>query len=70
MFLNRAQLQAITGYKYRKLQIRWLEKRGWAFSVNSKGEVQVLEDEMRRNMIGGNAERQATPNFAALLRAR
>lgn len=69
MFLSKSQLVAITGYKYRKLQIQWLEAKGWAFNVNSKGEIQVLEDEMRRMMLGGDVQRQATPNFAALLRA-
>jgi hypothetical protein len=44
LFLSRAELEVLTGYKVRPCQIRWLQKKGIPLLINAQGQIVVRRD--------------------------
>jgi hypothetical protein len=44
IFLDQSELLVLTGYKRPADQIRWLEEKGYPFTVNSRGRPVVRKD--------------------------
>ena len=76
-FLSVAELVALTGFKARHCQVRWLERNRWRFAMTRRKEPRVARDHFNQRMgCGGPAATHADavhlaagvaqPNFAAL----
>lgn len=65
MILAPSEVEAITGFKQKAAQIRWLQRNGWKFTVSGLGTPNVAIAEFNRHQVGGRAQKQE-PNFAAL----
>jgi hypothetical protein len=65
--LTPAEVQDITGFKLNRLQVDWLQRRGWRFEVNAIGRP-VVARKYAEKMLGcaDDAAVVARPNFAAL----
>lgn len=64
------ELSLLTGYKWRRCIIRWLQANGFVFRVAANGYPRVLEDHAR-NLLSGMVPRlRNTPNLAALKRSQ
>jgi hypothetical protein len=68
MFLTSDELVALTGFKRRTAQARWLAHNGWRFTVNGLGEPVVAIAEMSRRMVSGASAAGARkePNYGVL----
>jgi hypothetical protein len=66
MFLTADDLEALTGYKKKALQRRWLADHGYRFEVRADGRAAVLASqvEARQGVDGGR--KVAEPNWSAL----
>ena len=69
MFLNREEIEDLTGYKYKAKQKLWLMEAGYKFSTRCDGSPCVLRSHVEK-ILGGvivaNQVKQEAPNFAAL----
>lgn len=66
MFLNSDELEQLTGYKYAKYQIRWLQENFIAFKLNGMGAPVVLRSALESAIVGNVGGTTAKPNFGAL----
>jgi hypothetical protein len=77
LFLTRAELIELTGFKARHAQARWLDGHRWRYVTNSRNEPRVAREHFNERMgCGGRAGTHADainqaaacvqPNFAAL----
>ena len=76
-FLTDAELVALTGFRARHCQARWLERNRWRFALTGRKEPRVARDHFNERMgCGGRtvthadainlAAAAAQPNFSAL----
>lgn len=56
VILSDAELTALTGYKRRGAQVRWLAANGWRHAVNAVGAVIVARAEFERQLVGGKPQ--------------
>ena len=69
MFLNREQIQELTGYKIPSKQKKWLCEEGFIFKVAGDGKPRVLRSEVYDKMSSTGVirkEKQTEPNFEAI----
>jgi hypothetical protein len=76
LFLTPSELQALTGFKARHCQVRWLDKHRWRYALTRSGDPRVAREHFRERMGCGPAATHAAtlnqaaagavPNFAAL----
>lgn len=77
LFLSPLELVALTGFKARHCQVRWLERNRWRFALTCNREPRVARQHFNERMgCGGSATNHADainrsaataqPNFAAL----
>lgn len=70
LFLQPAELEALTGYKRGAEQVAWLRRKGWRFEQNAAGAPRVARAYFERRMVGEvSSEAPALParhNFNAL----
>jgi hypothetical protein len=61
------EVQDITGFKLNRLQIDWLQRKGWRFEVNAIGRP-VVARKYAEKMLGcaEDAAMVQRPNFGAL----
>lgn len=61
------EVNEITGFKLNRLQVDWLQRKGWRFEVNAVGRP-VVARKYAEKMLGCGEEGAAVvrPNFAAL----
>jgi hypothetical protein len=66
MFLTAEELQELTGYCYKKLQIKWLLQRGYKFEISATGSPKVLKLFVEEMLGAKKVERamKAQPNFS------
>lgn len=63
LFLNKKELQALTGYVQKPKQLEWLRSRGWRFEVSGKGEILVLAEEVNYRMVSNNRRKSETYGY-------
>lgn len=70
LFLDRAELEDLTGYVTAKRQIAWLTRRAWKFETNKAGAPRVARAYFERRMVGQAVAEEPMPaarhNFGAL----
>ncbi|MFN7097180.1 MAG: DUF4224 domain-containing protein [Gammaproteobacteria bacterium] len=70
MFLTKAELKELTGYKYKSLQAKWLLSHGYKFDIAASGTPIVLkshvEDILRGNRIKHKLTAEANFSNATL----
>lgn len=70
LFLERAELIELTGYRRQHEQVRWLKARGWKLEVNAAGAPRVARAYFERRMVGQAVTEDPPPaarhNFGAL----
>ncbi len=76
-FLTAGELVALTGFKARHCQVRWLEGNRWRFALTRNGEPRVAREHFNERMGCGQrplrhaelanlAAAAALPDFSAL----
>jgi hypothetical protein len=69
LLLSAEELIAVTGYRIRAMQIRWLARKGWRFEVNGNRSPVVARKYAEKMLGCGTSEEQGCkPNFDALRR--
>lgn len=65
--LTSDEVQDITGFKLNRLQVEWLQRKGWRFEVNAIGRP-VVARKYAEKMLGcaDDATVIQRPNFGAL----
>ena len=58
MFLTWTEISELTGYKYKKLQIKWLLSRGYKFEVSANGSPKILKTYVEQ-ILGGKLKYKA-----------
>jgi len=66
MFVDREDLEQLTGYVRRAEQVKWLRANGIAFRVNRRGDPMVLVSELERSMSSREARQGDDLNWEAL----
>lgn len=70
LFLEREDVETLTGRKRPSGQIAWLRERGYAHDVNDAGRPVVMIAEAERHLVSRVARRrQDEPNWSALKRS-
>lgn len=66
MFLTPQDLHRLTGKQRPSAQVRWLQAKGYRFTVNGLGEPIVAVAEATRKLVGGATTRNEEPNWEAV----
>lgn len=70
LFLQPAELEALTGYKRGAEQCAYLRRHGWRFEQNAAGAPRVARAYFERRMVGESTVEAPAPagrhNFGAL----
>ena len=67
LLLSPEEVQDVTGFKLSRLQVDWLQRKGWRFEINAIGRP-VIAGKYAEKMLGcgDDGAPVARPNFAAL----
>lgn len=66
MFLSAAEMAELTDTKVRRLQIEWLDRKRWAYTVSRMGNPKVLRSYAeRKHGLGVATQGEAEPDFSA-----
>lgn len=67
LFLNKEQLEELTGYKYSSSQIKWLKKNGFSPAINAAGKPKVMTSSIY-NKFGqlDESNENDRPNFESI----
>jgi hypothetical protein len=72
LLLSPSEVQEITGFKVRRHQAAWLQRKGWRFEINGAGRP-VVARRYAEKMLGCAGDdvgpSAPAPNFGAILRA-
>jgi hypothetical protein len=66
MFLTADELEALTGYKKKALQRRWLVDHGYRFDVRADGRAAVLASQVEARQGVAVGSKLAEPNWSIL----
>jgi hypothetical protein len=65
MFLDSDDLYALTGYKHKSAQVRWLKDHGFRFDITCTGRPAVTAAQVEQRQVIGS---DAGPKFDSILR--
>jgi hypothetical protein len=67
-FLDKGDLEGLTGYKKPALQCRWLSKNSYSFDMRADGRPVVSSEHYESRQGGAKRKRASVPDLAAVER--